>query len=102
MYFFQVKRLVLVQTNKQRMVGFGVNAVKHVFPQRKFVTEKMIVVALYMVSWYLDFLLIMRKIVKIMPVIQHLMKGKKTEMPVLQNVLRVKFSADMKKEPHCL
>jgi hypothetical protein len=62
----------------------------------------MIVVALYMVSWYLDFLLIMRKIVKIMPVIQHLMKGKKTEMPVLQNVLRVKLSAYMTKETHCL
>ena len=50
------------------MVGFGVNAVKHVFPQRKEtmtkilrghnVTEKMIVVALYMVSLPLDLILI--------------------------------------------
>ena len=106
MYFFQVKRLVLVPG--VRTVGFGVNAVKHVFPQTKettqkilhgqFVTEKMIVVAPFMVS--LPFL----RNVKILSrqITQHLMNCKKMEIPVLQNVLRVKFSAFMKIKPHCL
>ena len=106
MYFFQVRSIVLVPG--VRTVGFGVNAVKHVFPQRKemtqkilrgqFVMEKMIVVAPYMVSF--PFLWN----VKILPrqIIQHLTKCKKMERPVLQNVLRVKFSAYMKMMPHCL
>ena len=90
------------------MVGFGVNAKTHVFPHLKettqkilngqFVTEKMIVVAPYMVSFPLKIP------VQILPrqIIQHLMNIKKTEMTVLQNVLRVKFSAFMKMMPHCL
>ena len=105
-YLFQVKRLVLVPGI--RMVGFGVNARINVFPQTKettqkilhqqFVTEKMIVVAPFMVS-----LLFLRN-VKILSrqIIQHLMKSKKMETPVLQNVLRVKFSAYMIRVPHCL
>ena len=89
-------------------VGFYVNAVNHVFPPMKemtqkilsvqFVMEKTIVVAPYMVSFPLKIP------VQILPrqIIQHLMNMKKTEMPVLQNVLRVKFSAFMKMMPHCL
>merc|ERR1711935_273669 len=64
-----------------RKVGFIVNAVKHVFPQMKettqkilcgqFVTEKMTVVAPYMVSFHTDL-----RNVKILPrqTIQHLMR----------------------------
>ena len=103
---FQIERLVLVLGI--RMVGFGVNARINVFLQtkettlkilhRQFVTEKMIVVAPFMVS------LLFLQNVKILSrqIIQHLMKSKKMETPVLQNVLRVKFSAYMQMVPHCL
>jgi hypothetical protein len=79
MYFFQVQRITLVPG--VRRVGFIVNAVTHVFPRTKemtqkilcgqFATEKMIVVAPYMVSFHRDLrnvLIITRQI------IQHLMR----------------------------